>query len=83
MISIPADAPAWAHQLVQDANRELAALAAGRRPARLLRCAKADLPRASDWPYSWIFVTDEAGGATPAFSDGSNWRRAADRAVVS
>ena len=29
------------------------------------------------------FVSDEVGGATLAFSDGSNWRRVADRAVVS
>lgn len=83
MITIPSDAPAWAQRAVQDFNRELAALQAGKRPARLLPCAKADLPRPADWPYSWIFVTDEVGGATPAFSDGVNWRRAADRAVVS
>jgi hypothetical protein len=30
-----------------------------------------------------VFVTDEAGGATLASSDGTDWRRAADRAVVS
>lgn len=30
-----------------------------------------------------IFVTDETGGAVPAFSDGVNWRRVTDRAVVS
>lgn len=29
-----------------------------------------------------IFVTDEAGGAIPAFSDGVNWRRVTDREVV-
>lgn len=29
------------------------------------------------------FVTDEAGGAVLAFYDGTNWRRATDRAVVS
>ena len=28
------------------------------------------------------FVTDEAGGAVPAFSDGTVWRRSTDRAVV-
>ena len=31
----------------------------------------------------WIFVTDETGGAVPAFSDGTDWRRVTDRAVVS
>lgn len=30
-----------------------------------------------------IYVSNETGGATPAFSDGTNWRRVADRAVVS
>lgn len=30
-----------------------------------------------------IFVTDDTGGATPAFSDGTNWRRTADRNVIS
>jgi hypothetical protein len=30
-----------------------------------------------------IFVTDETGGAINAFSDGTNWRRVTDRAVVS
>lgn len=30
-----------------------------------------------------IYVSDEAGGAVPAFSDGTNWRRVTDRAIVS
>jgi hypothetical protein len=30
-----------------------------------------------------IYVTDESGGAVPAFSDGTDWRRVTDRAVVS
>lgn len=30
-----------------------------------------------------ILVSDEVGGAVPAFSDGSNWRRMTDRAIVS
>ena len=30
-----------------------------------------------------IYVTDETGGAVPAFSDGTNWRRITDRAIVS
>ena len=30
-----------------------------------------------------IFVSNETGGATMAFSDGTNWRRITDRAVVS
>ena len=30
-----------------------------------------------------LFVTDETGGAIPAFSDGTNWRRISDAAIVS
>lgn len=30
-----------------------------------------------------IYVSNEAGGAVHAFSDGTNWRRATDRAVIS
>lgn len=29
------------------------------------------------------FVTDETGGAVPAFFDGTDWRRVTDRAIVS
>lgn len=29
-----------------------------------------------------IYVSNETGGAVPAFSDGTNWRRVTDRAVV-
>lgn len=30
-----------------------------------------------------IYVTDETGGAVPAFGDGTNFRRVTDRAIVS
>lgn len=43
----------------------------------------ADLPSASDYEAHTVYVSDEAGGATIAFSDGTNWRRVQDRAVVS
>lgn len=44
----------------------------------------ATLPSASNpGAGSHIFVTDETGGATGAYSDGTNWRRYSDRAVVS
>ena len=32
---------------------------------------------------AFIYVSDEAGGATLAFCDGTDWRRVQDRAVVS
>lgn len=30
-----------------------------------------------------VYVSNEAGGAVMAFSDGTNWRRVTDRAVIS
>lgn len=44
--------------------------------------AKAALPNAANNARAIIYVSDDAGGATLAFSDGANWRRVADRAVV-
>jgi hypothetical protein len=43
----------------------------------------ATLPSASANARCWIWVSDETGGATAAISDGTNWRRMQDRAVVS
>jgi hypothetical protein len=37
----------------------------------------------ADWPNSVVYVSNETGGATIAFSDGSAWRRCQDLAVVS
>lgn len=41
------------------------------------------VPTASSYPRGVIYVSNETGGATLAFSDGTNWRRVQDRAVVS
>ncbi len=43
----------------------------------------ATLPTPSEVTRGMIFVSDESGGAVPAFSDGINWRRTTDRAIVS
>jgi hypothetical protein len=43
----------------------------------------ASLPPAATWKQGVAFVSDETGGATLAFSDGTNWRRVQDRAIVS
>ncbi len=48
----------------------------------------ASLPPASEWGdtstfSSIIYITDETGGSIPAFSDGTDWRRVTDRAIVS
>lgn len=43
----------------------------------------ATVPDATLYEACLIFVSNEAGGAVPAFSDGTNWRRVTDRAIVS
>jgi hypothetical protein len=42
----------------------------------------AALPSAPANTGAIIYVSDETGGATIAFSDGANWRRVQDRSVV-
>lgn len=43
----------------------------------------ATLPSASTFVQGLIYVSNATGGAIPCFSDGTNWRRFDDRAVVS
>jgi len=43
----------------------------------------ATLPDATTNAARLIYVSNETGGAVPAFSDGTNWRRVTDRTVVS
>lgn len=50
--------------------------------ARLKACTVATLPSAVP-AGGLVYVSNEAGGAVVAFSDGTNWRRLTDRAIVS
>lgn len=43
----------------------------------------ATAPDPSAYPRCFIFVSDEAGGATMAFSDGADWLRISDLAPIS
>lgn len=43
----------------------------------------ADIPDPTVSEGATIYVSNEAGGKTLAFSDGTNWRRVQDRAIVS
>ncbi|MDP1556622.1 MAG: DUF2793 domain-containing protein [Hyphomonas sp.] len=53
-------------------------------PVRVASVAKASLPSAATTGAGAVLhVPDEAGGAVLAFSDGTDWRRVTDRAVVS
>ena len=72
--------------LVNDSNNGLTVTEAGSAafnlPVKLLGALVSALPTAADHTGALIYVSDETGGATPAFSDGTNWRRVADRAIV-
>lgn len=43
----------------------------------------ATAPEAIAYPRCLIHVSDESGGETLAFSDGTYWRRMSDRAIIS
>lgn len=52
-------------------------------PLKLEQYTVAGVPDATLWTGAFIYVSDETGGAVPAFSDGTNWRRVTDLAIVS
>jgi len=53
-------------------------------PVKLAAYTVSTLPSASEWGAgATIYVSDETGGSVEASSDGTNWRRSTDRAVVS
>lgn len=52
-------------------------------PAELRSYVVASVPAAASYLGCMIYVSNESGGAIPAFSDGVNWRRVTDRAIIS
>jgi hypothetical protein len=50
-------------------------------PWELFSYTVASLPPAANFEGSAVYVRDETGGKTVAFSDGTNWRRVQDRAI--
>jgi hypothetical protein len=52
-------------------------------PVKFAAYTVATVPSASANTAGTIYVSNELGGATPAFSDGTNWRRVHDRAIIS
>jgi len=68
---------------LEEAALEIERLRNNARIVRLASYTVADLPDAAQYTGAQIFVSDETGGAVPAFSDGTNWRRVTDRTVVS
>lgn len=77
----PAGQPKWLFERFRTIGRVLDG--PQERPFRLASYTVATLPHAASWSAGLIYVSDESGGAVPAFSDGTNWRRVTDRAVVS
>lgn len=52
-------------------------------PVEFPRYAVAQVPSASAYIGHMVYITNETGGPVMAFSDGTNWRRVTDRAVIS
>ncbi len=52
-------------------------------PVRVKSYTVSGVPSASTAEGQIIYVSNETGGAVLAFSDGTNWRRVTDRAVIS
>jgi hypothetical protein len=72
----PSGAPAWLLEVLREIER------AFQGSQNLASYTVGALPK-PDLPSRWIFVSADAGGPTPAFNDGTNWRRASDRAIIS
>lgn len=81
MIPVAANAPAWAHELARRIDLEIQEQ--GQQPVLIPSYSATDLPDVSRFRHRWIYVADESGGAVPAFSDGTAWRRCTDRVEVS
>lgn len=79
---IPVDGPEWASDLIRELRDTIRRVQVLERYAIINSYTVATLP-AADGAENFIFVSDETGGFTAAFSDGTNWRRVQDRAVVS
>lgn len=78
---VPASAEAWLFRIFRDI--EVALGGPQDVPLRLKSYTVAGLPGAAAWKGGMIIVSNEVGGEIPAWSDGTNWRRVSDRAIVS
>lgn len=90
-LKVSPDGSAWTEALVVDAATGHVGLGTAAPAATLdvdgpIRCKSytvATVPAATAGAGQMVFVSDETGGATLAYSDGISWRRVADRAVIS
>lgn len=75
--TVPVGAPLWFLTFVRELEREL------EESKRLESFVAAALPDPAVEIRKLIYISDESGGAVPAFSDGTDFRRVTDRAIVS
>lgn len=68
----------WFSKLTKEVNA-----ARGEEPLILPSYTVATVPDEATYINTMIYISDESGGAVPAFSDGTNWRRVTDRAIIS
>lgn len=78
----PAELQRWAREVSQAVEKSLSRSSLDLTMSPMRSYEVAGLPDPTG-PKRWIFVSDESGGAVPAFNDGTDWRRCTDRAVVS
>ncbi len=76
-LKVSADGVNWTEALVVEPTGRLTTGA----PITLKSHTVAGLPSPSP-AGQLVYISNESAGPTPAFSDGTNWRRVADRAVV-
>lgn len=78
---IPAEAPNWVTNMMAGLTDWVQSLRTG--PQVITVYSKAKLPDATKSRGGLIMVSDDVGGFTPAYSDGTNWRRTADGNIIS
>jgi hypothetical protein len=76
-ISVPADAPNWAHALAGEIRSFLARR--GSQPTRTPKFLIAKLPPAQAWAGAHVFILDTN---RPAYSDGTDWRYTATDTAI-
>lgn len=69
--------------ILRDMSTTINSIASPTNPTKFKTYVKAALPDAVANINSIIIVSNDIGGLTPAFSDGTNWRRTADRNIIS
>lgn len=75
-------APQWAIKLCQDIVHWVEARSGGPQRLKAYTVAQALALPAADYLNYQIIVSNESGGRTIATSDGTNWRRVRDGAVI-